>query len=272
MSDRMKVTWYTNFERERVHPQLPDDEASNLKPAALRNKLIHIARDSAEMKPSMLWDTDTNTIYIALPPPTLSAISNAAWQFIGVRDDSNDSALVFRSYMPVVNLALFEVNFQPPSNAVPQLWGSLPDGRLVAFTKTGKVDRQFDLSEVFKTNFTITTKISVTRHRNYEEDLLIFGIHVRHKTSDFIDFLSLFGVHDVNVTSYIVALDTPENKKEISKDPGMPVMWMVPCPEGSIPYGQIVGVPAAGKRLEDQLIVFSQIQGKFSKVFSITGM
>merc|ERR1712137_413315 len=151
-------------------------------------------------------------------------------------------------------MAQFEANLQPGSNAMPQLWGSLPDGKLVAFRKDGSIDKQFDMSGVFKTNFTITTKISVTRPRVYDEDFLIFGIHVTQPTTSFIELVQQFGIdaRNENVTSYVVALDTPEN--EVSEDPGMPVKWMVPCPEGSIAYGQIVGIPAAGSRTKDQLV------------------
>lgn len=201
---------------------------------------------------------------MALPPPMLSGSrSPGGDRLFAIKDTGREGSMVFQAQLSAQNMLMYD---RSPSNAVAQLWASAPDGRLLAIDmKTGVVAHILDMPAILKTNFTITSKITTARGRGVDEDFLLFGINVPQPTAAFKRMLSSHGVDVTRETpaNYVIGVDTPENEQ------GMPLAWILPTPEETVVFGQIIGIKGDGSSVPDQLIVYSQIEQKVAKIFSI---
>lgn len=232
--------------------------------------------DPSVKKPSILFDKMANTVYVSLPPPMLSIwrqydASLETDRLLGVKDMGNDSSLAFKTSQSAMNMVLYESNNEhstPPTNAGNQLWVSSQDCKLVAIGKLGDVSKVIDVNELLETNCTITSKITTARSREVDEDFLVFGVHVSEPSQQFSQITSLFNVDGSMATpkNYVIGIDTPEN--DIKN--GMPLSFMIPTPDDTSVFGQVIGIPDSDNDGKDQLVVFSQIEGEFGKIFTIS--
>ncbi|KAH3888808.1 hypothetical protein DPMN_012847 [Dreissena polymorpha] len=266
LANGMKIVWHANFENELPY--------SNVLSASLRfgsesyaRRLTSTLRDPSVLKPSILWDAAVETIYLALPPPMLPGSRlQGGDRLFAIQDTGKEGSMVFQAQISVQNMVMYDGSAdRNPSNAADQLWVSAPDGRLLAMKKTGVIGHVLDMPAILKTNFTITSKITTARGRGVDEDFLLFGINVQQPTAAFKSILSSYGVEVMSETpaNYVIGVDTPENIK------GMPLAWILPTPEDTVVFGQIIGIKGDGSSIPDQLIVYSQIKQKFAKIFSI---
>ena len=292
MTDRAVIAWYVNFEREGKKTVM---KPLKFVPRCLKCELLKKIRGHSEiLSPTLLWDYEAKMIFVSLTPPLLNQIPNAESTFWGLKDLGNSSALVFRTEQNVVNMALFEPNPDeaesletsesstnvnifstvnkhsmkpwdlPEVGAGAQLWVSLDDGKLCAVETDGNFSKVLDLPAILKTDLKITSKMVTVRDNKVSEDILAFGIKVNNSTSAFKSFLSSRGITQTNATAFLIAIDTPENAAQNEH----PVAWMVPTPEDTIISGQIVGVQGDGDT-PDQIVYFSQIEGKFARIVSV---
>ena len=289
MTDRAVIAWYVNFKREGQNAAM---KPLKFVPRCLKCELLKKIRGHSEiMSPTLLWDYEAKMIFVSLTPPLLNQIPTAESTFWGLKDLGNNSALVFRTEQNVVNMALFEPNPDqidsshnsmnvkalstkkkhsmkpwnlPEVGAGAQLWVSLDDGKLCAVETDGNFSKVLDLPAILKADLKITSKMATVRDNKVSEDILVFGIKVNNSTSAFKSFLSSRGITQTNATAFLIAIDTPENAAENEH----PVAWMVPTPEDTIISGQIVGVQGDGDT-PDQIVYFSQIEGKFARIVSV---
>ncbi|KAH3888797.1 hypothetical protein DPMN_012837 [Dreissena polymorpha] len=151
----MKIVWHANFENE-----LP---SSGVLDASLRfgsesyaRRLTSKLRDPSVPKPSILWNAGRETIYVALPPPMLPGSRlQGGDRLFAIQDTGKDGSMVFQAQINVKNMLMYDGSAdRNPRNAVPQLWVSAPDGRLLAIDKTGVIAHVLDMPAILKTNFT----------------------------------------------------------------------------------------------------------------------
>lgn len=276
VSERIRIAWYANFEKEQ-----PGDNGPSLR---FRQKFsyrrfVRKLRDTSVQKPSLLWDNSHKMLYVSLPPPMLSTKlsylrfkrrvpANDMDYLLGIKDMGNDSAIVFKTSHSAYNMVLYESNMVS-TNAGPQLWISLRDNKLLAVEPTGVISKVIDVSKILKTNFTITSKISTARAKEIEEDILIFGIQVTNPTDEFKRLVQLQGIDTSQdtPTCYLIGVDTPENGQDVLQPESM--VWMIPTPDDTVVQGQIIGLKSGDSGGNDQLIAFSQSEGKFAKIFSV---
>ncbi|KAL4223810.1 hypothetical protein ACF0H5_017275 [Mactra antiquata] len=273
MTGRIEIAWYANFERESRQKNSKTGPL-RYRPKSWRRKLRRTLKNEALPKPSILYDKFLNTIYISLPPPMLRNgrdTPNAMEYLIGVKDLNNDSALVFRAPRSGINLVAYEMNTQEPQpNAGDQLWVSVTDGNLLAIGRDGNISKAIKLEDVLKTKFKITSKLTVMRAREADEDFLVFGIEVEETPEEFLNVLEHFNIKtsEPTPTKFVLGVDTPENDKASSR-PFFPLAWMVATPDDSVVNGQIIGIQSTDASTKDMLVVFSQVEGKFGKYFTI---
>lgn len=277
MTDRLTIAWYANFEKETSKSYGQD--TLKFIPSTFAERLKTVRLDPFTIKPSILLDKAINTIYISLPPPMLlhaveydSDIDLGENSLFAIKDTGNDSALVFKTSHSATGMALYESNLattvDPPSNAADQLWITLADCKILAIEKLGNISKVIDLANILKTNCTVTSKMTTARARDADEDFLVFGINVQQPTNTFLEVAAKFGINLNKETSknYVIGIDTPENHD----NNGMPVSFLIPTPEDTKVFGQIIGVKTIDNERKNQLIVFSQTDEKAAKIFTIS--
>lgn len=267
MADRMSIAWYANFEKERRQQA---SQALHYIPKSFKHYIGSKQYDLSVRKPSLLLDSAIETVYVSLPPPmSVPRPSEGSLsgddRLVAVRDTGNDSAMVFTTSHSVQNMALYERNMG--TNAGDQLWASVSDCKLLAVDKNGNISKVIDVAEILKADCTITSKLTTARAREVDEDMLLFGIHVPNATEEFTQLSAMFGVDVTKETQkhYVIAIDTPENAPGSE---GMPVVFMIPTPEDTQVFGQIIGFKRDDGK--SQLVVFSQTEGQFGKIFTIS--
>ena len=295
MTDRLTIAWYANFERETV---VTDAATLTYTPRSWPQYLNSKLRDPSVTKPSLLFDNIENMVYVSLPPPMLTPRGQVGYtlgesRLLGIKDMGNGTDMVFKTSQSAMSLVLYESNLDLFPNAGSHLWISTSDCQLIAIDSLGTVMKIINVNELLKTNCTITSKMTTARNREADEDFLLFGVHVPEPSPRFRNLVSAFGTDISSATpkNYVIGIDTPENANPIrnpdvkqSQDSriigdlkqnadirGMPLSFMVPTPDDTQVFGQIIGITSInGDKVKEQLIVFSQIEGKLGKIFSIS--
>ncbi|KAL3886197.1 hypothetical protein ACJMK2_026206 [Sinanodonta woodiana] len=291
MADRLTVAWYFNL----MNLSQTDQKLTFGTKLKKEDRLKGTLKDDT-MDYSLLYDYQTGTVFVGLPPPVESSSGRTEGQstgtFWGIKDTGNNADLVFKKFMPISSMAKYEANddrseklnihgdmgnsrnFLKPGTSRGNLWAAAPRGVIYGFNPTnGQLTKTINITEALNAvSATITSKLMVARRNDTSSDILIFGIAVTESIPDFREYMASIGVSDLSTLNFLVAYDT---SMIVDK-----VIWMIPTPQNTEINGQIVGIPRSATTHQtsrhhsnmdqrDLLVAFTQIEGKFSKFFAV---
>ncbi|XP_061189656.1 uncharacterized protein LOC133197570 [Saccostrea echinata] len=279
MMGRLETAWVFNFERlDRLGP-LVGEYQQNKQDARNENQ----EEVGFGVAPQILKNTDTDMIYVNLPPP--EGVTNAVHLLWGFKDVSNgtDPDLIFKIPQPLSKIAMFESNSGPVvdkrknkisgktykpltqrrkiNNA--SLWGVSVNGKLILQLNSndGTVKNQINLDSALNmTSSVVTSKIMVARSSDSSEDILIFGVQITPpKTGDGSKgFRKLKGKNTAKDSPKNYVVSFRENK----------VNWVFETPNNREVKGQIAGVQRSSVDGSDLLVVFTS-DSEESEVFAL---
>lgn len=270
LSGKLKIAWYFNFERLAK---------------AKSNK--RTGDKAISVQPQILINTDTNTLFVNLPPvQSTGEATHVVW---GFKDDLKSSAptLLFKTPQPVSELALYEssksvpVNnrtdflhnpwqhfqgvFGPRVSTDPDkatLWAVSTEKELILKLSPldGSVLQLIRLNILFNMTTTVTSRLMVARTKSSPEDVLIFGIEVTPTRNGVVSeaFIDICRSHSVNpnLKYYVVCL-----RDAI-------VNWIIDTPSECPVVGQITGIKTSDNNKPDMLVVTTNSPDK-SEIFAL---
>ncbi|XP_048746644.2 uncharacterized protein LOC125659134 [Ostrea edulis] len=270
LSGKLKIAWYFNFERLAK---------------AKSNK--RTGDKAISVQPQILINTDTNTLFVNLPPvQSTGEATHVVW---GFKDDLKSSAptLLFKTPQPVSELALYEssksvpVNnrtdflhnpwqhfqgvFGPRLSTDPDkatLWAVSTEKELILKLSPldGSVLQLIRLNILFNMTTTVTSRLMVARTKSSPEDVLIFGIEVTPTRNGVVSeaFIDICRSHSVNpnLKYYVVCL-----RDAI-------VNWIIDTPSECPVVGQITGIKTSDNNKPDMLVVTTNSPDK-SEIFAL---
>ncbi|XP_061171902.1 uncharacterized protein LOC133181404 [Saccostrea echinata] len=275
LSGKLKIAWYFNFERLSS-------------PTSKVNRNVYKA---ASVEPQILVNTDTNMLYVNLPP--LPETTNAIHVVWGFKDDleSSTPTLLFKTPQSVAGLAMYEssrsihVNNSTPHQYGPwmhlqmfrhggsakelheidaSLWAVSTDKRLILklSSTTGSVLAQIKLKDLFNMTIRVTSRVMVARSTsiNPRRDNLIFGIEVTPSLDGEVSksFKDLCNSHAVNpgLKYYVISLRDSF------------VNWIIGTPNDCPAIGQIAGIKRSGRNKADMLVI-TTYSSEQSEIFAL---
>ncbi|KAK3605219.1 hypothetical protein CHS0354_038655 [Potamilus streckersoni] len=294
MVEQLSIAWYFNFERLNQEVGQTNEELK-FSPKSKEKRRDSTTEDDT-MDPNLLYDYETGTVFVSLPPPTESASDRRESQntnsFWGIKDTGEGADLVFMKFMSISSIAKYEANDDRSeklyfhrhmrnsrnesklSVSKGYLWAVAPGGVIYGFNPAnGEIAKAINITDALKeVAVTVTSKLMVARRNDTSSDILLFGIRVSETTQDFREFIVSIGVSNLSTLNFLVAYDTSTNVDK--------VIWMIPTPQNTEINGQIVGIPrSAGKDYnvankghndqQDLLVAFTQMKGKFSMFFAV---
>ncbi|XP_062567571.1 uncharacterized protein LOC134229798 [Saccostrea cucullata] len=278
MMGRLETAWVFNFERlDRLGP-LVGEYQQNKQNARNENQEAGFG-----VAPQILKNTDTDMIYVNLPPPegAIDAL-HLLWGFKDVANGT-DPDLIFKIPQPLSRIAMFESNSGPvvgkrknknlggkykpltqrrKVNSA-SLWGVSVNRKLILQLNPddGTVKNQISLDSALNmTSSVVTSKIMVARSSGSSDDFLIFGVQVTpSKTGEGVKgFRELKGRK--------TAMDSPKNYVVSFRE--NKVNWVFETPNNREVKGQIAGVQRSSVDGSDLLVVFTS-DSEESEVFAL---
>lgn len=276
MMGRLETAWVYNFERlESKIPVVREDQRSQ-QPLDENQKETGFG-----VAPQILINTDTNMIYVNLPPPEGS--TNAPHLLWGFKDSANgtDPDVIFKIPQPLSKFAIFESNNEPLddkrrnrswktldtpsrqsiSTEKASLWGVSINRKAILKLNPddGTVTEQIILDSVLNmTSSVITSKLMVARKLDSTQDILIFGVQVSPTKNGKIVFQDLKSNKSARSSpkNYIVCLT------------GNTVNWVYETPNNREVKGQIAGIRETSNGGSDMLVVFTSDSNE-SEIFAL---
>ncbi|XP_062603981.1 uncharacterized protein LOC134265786 [Saccostrea cucullata] len=279
LSGKLKIAWYFNFERLSV----------------ATSKIKREVFETTSVEPQILVNTDTNMLYVNLPP--LQDNSNAIHVVWGFKDDlqSSTPTLLFKTPQAVAGLAMYEssrsiqVNnsgalkngpwmhlpiFRPLGSVKESeeidasLWTVSTDKRLILKLSPtdGTVLQHIKLKDLFNMTTTVTSRVMVARSTSSStrSDNLIFGIEVTPSPDGNVSksFKNLCKSHAVNpgLKYYVISL----RESSLSE---LYVNWIIGTPNNCPAVGQITGIKRSGSN-KDILVVTTNTSEQ-SEIFAL---
>ncbi|KAL4232282.1 hypothetical protein ACF0H5_009853 [Mactra antiquata] len=249
----MTIAWCYDFEMERSD----DNFESTI--ATRENKIKHIA-DSIQGQQNVLWNSNTGSVYVALPPPYLSK-SITQRSFWGFRDAGDSPALSIRSDLDVIHMATFEADTSDDEkfhsiNSDNDMWIATSDVKLSSVKLDGKISRTIDVAALVGADVTMTSSLVLVRENDTDNDVLIFGANITKPSNS--PLLRSIGVNLAS-KNFVLAIDTSAGK----------LLWVFSVPDDYEVKGQISGFSGASYRELDQLIFYMENSKKTAKILSI---
>ncbi|XP_045190958.1 uncharacterized protein LOC123547769 [Mercenaria mercenaria] len=255
ISNRITIAWHVDFQNKHKLTNKTQYKDTNyvIKSDAMRE---HVLGDTVtNRKASLIWNRYNNTLYVIIPPN--NAENDSPNILSGIHDKGGDGEIIFQSRLDVLHMAMFvsdhcdTIDETKYSAINPKLWVVTQDSKIHQISEEGVSVHVIDLNYLFNISVSLTTKMSLVKNSDTDNDVLIFGIKYK------IGYPNV--IRENEQTTFVVAIDTSTNK----------VLWMVPIPENMTARGQITGVSGADMREKDQLIVYAETAGKNAKIFSI---
>ncbi|XP_069140754.1 uncharacterized protein [Argopecten irradians] len=296
MVDRLHITWYFNFERETGSQKLFRDRTENSDYVVEMDmdSSMDSAGDDSDVQPSLMFNVETNTVMVNLPPPENSNAGPTLW---GIKDGGDDPTQLFRVTAGLKQMAMFdtstsvstlpEVTKHRPDGTASGAFGPFPhrsrtsnqDGTHVwavqtnedtivqISASTGEVVNTINVPSILKAQKAqITSNLMVARSSNSVEDVLIFGVEVTasQNMEEMQGFILLCKEHGLPVDDLTFVVGVSGSNGQLK--------WMVPLPDGLKAMGQIAGIPLTGPEnedLKDILVVFAG-DDESSKIIAIS--
>ncbi|OWF49531.1 uncharacterized protein LOC110451769 [Mizuhopecten yessoensis] len=303
MVDRLHITWYFNFERETgSHKQFRERTGRNkfVEEMDMDNNMNMNTEEQVEdLQPSVMFNVETNTVMVNLPPPEGSNAGPTLW---GLKDNGDTPTQLFRATAGLKQMAMFDTSTSTSGTALPEMtkhrsdgisagrFGPFPHGsktsndagtdvwavltNLASIVQlsplTGAIQKSVDVSTLLKVQKAqITSNLMVARSAGSNNDVLIFGVEVAippPNTEEARGFVLLCEEHglpvNLSVSTFVMGVSGADGT----------LVWLVPLPDGLKAGGQITGIPLTGPEnddLNDILVVFAG-NDKSSTVLAIS--
>lgn len=278
LSGKLKVAWYYNFEK--------------LSYSKYDIPIKHNVDDVSP--PQILLNTDTETLYVNLPP--LHYTENAIHLLYGFKDDLNSTVptTLFKTPQSVSQLSMYESGkgrletlktenhgqwvplqgIHKPRGAINEnsdtingsvLWAVSTDKSFILKLSPtdGSVLSHISLNDIFDMPATVTSRIMVAKSKSPPGEFLIFGVDVTPSNGALSKtFKNLCTNHLTNphLRYYVVSIQLTN----------LVVKWVIDTPNQYPVVGQIAGIKR-GKDKTDLLVVTTNAQ-QGSEVFCFKDM
>ncbi|XP_060072987.1 uncharacterized protein LOC132552810 [Ylistrum balloti] len=290
MVDRLHITWYFNFERETgSRNQFRERVGDKFVVEMDMDDGINISKEKQDemIQPSLMFNVETNTVMVNLPPPEGSNAGPTLW---GLKDDGDTASQLFRVTAGLKQMAMFDTSTMATGRSLPELtkhrpdvlstgaFGPFPHRRITSketgtsvwailtdlasvvqvSPMTGAIQKSIDVSMLLKVQKAqVTSNLMVARSSGSNNDVLIFGVEVSTpppNTKEAHAFESLCKEHglpvDPSISTFVLGVSGTDGQ----------LIWMVSLPDGLKAGGQIAGIPLTGPEnddLNDILVVFA---------------
>ncbi|KAK3597755.1 hypothetical protein CHS0354_006113 [Potamilus streckersoni] len=269
MIEPLTIAWFFGCDKFRPE-KIKSDKTLRYIPKYQSGKILENLVEDESMEPSLLYDTETATVFISLPTnSTFDSIKGEGQStFWGIKDAGNNAELVFKKYLSISAMEKYEA-----SNVKLELNFHSNDGNP---GKEVKVSKGYlwvaETNAVLSTKWVkVTSKIIVACRSDNSLNLLIFGIKVPKVMHEFREVSTSFREINLSFSNFVVAYDTSMSEERL--------LWKISTPDNTAVNGQIVGIPrstAARKILtergnidpQDLHVAFSQT-GQRSTYFAL---
>lgn len=254
ITNRIVVAWHMNLPGAlSVHDQNPKSFTHREKGNRRNSDKLHsIASNGTQ---ALLWNRYNNTVYVI----TQSQSDVDRKVLTGIRDIGASSKIVFQAHIDVLNMAMFVSDHCEDvfcvSEIEPILWVSTNLNLIHQVSLQGKIIRTINISEIFDTTVSITTKLTVVRNSDFDNDVLLLGI-----TRDNV----LKDSRQDETQAYAIAIDTA------AKAMKSPILWSIPIPDKLSARGQVSGTIGLDSVDADQIIIYADDTRVSARVFSIS--